>query len=311
MQIPADENVLVGIEGFEDAGVYRISDELALVQTVDFFTPIVDDPYDFGRIAAANAFSDIYAMGAQPLTAMNIVCFAPGTYDIKVLKEIIRGGADKIREAGASLLGGHSVDDQEIKYGLSVTGLVHPKKIVRNIGARPHDLLILTKPLGTGILNTGIKGDMVNEKAARKLIEVMAGLNGGAAETMRAVDAHAATDVTGFGLAGHLSEMLKDSIGVQLFPDKIPYFEEAVALARSGFVPAGLYRNRDFYGKCVVGETRGFLTDILFDPQTSGGLLIAIDQDDLKAFEDGAAQNNTTFWVIGEFIAEPKGKIVV
>ena len=311
MQIPADENVLVGIEGFEDAGVYRISDELALVQTVDFFTPIVDDPYDFGRIAAANAFSDIYAMGARPLTAMNIVCFAPRMYDIKVLKEIIRGGADKIREAGASLLGGHSVDDQEIKYGLSVTGLVHPKKIVRNIGAGPHDLLILTKPLGTGILNTGIKGDMVNEDAARKLIEVMAALNDRAAETMRAVAAHAATDVTGFGLAGHLSEMLRESIGVQLFPEKIPYFEEAIELARSGFVPGGLYRNRDFYGKCVVGETRGFLGDILFDPQTSGGLLIAIDHDDLKAFEDRAAQNNTTFWVIGEFIAEPKGKILV
>jgi len=311
VQIPADENVLVGIEGFEDAGVYRISDELALVQTVDFFTPIVNDPYDFGRIAAANAFSDIYAMGALPKTAMNIVCFAPRMYDIKVLKEIIRGGADKIREAGASLLGGHSVDDQEIKYGLSVTGLVHPKKIVRNIGARPHDLLILTKPLGTGILNTGIKGDMVNEDAARKLIEVMAALNDRAAETMRAVAAHAATDVTGFGLAGHLSEMLRESIGVQLFPEKIPYFEEAIELARSGFVPGGLYRNRDFYGKCVVGETRGFLGDILFDPQTSGGLLIAIDHDDLKAFEDRAAQNNTTFWVIGEFIAEPKGKILV
>jgi len=311
VQIPADENVLVGIEGFEDAGVYRISDELALVQTVDFFTPIVNDPYDFGRIAAANAFSDIYAMGALPKTAMNIVCFAPRMYDIKVLKEIIRGGADKIREAGASLLGGHSVDDQEIKYGLSVTGLVHPKKIVRNIGAGPHDLLILTKPLGTGILNTGIKGDMVNEDAARKLIEVMAALNDRAAETMRAVAAHAATDVTGFGLAGHLSEMLRESIGVQLFPEKIPYFEEAIELARSGFVPGGLYRNRDFYGKCVVGETRGFLGDILFDPQTSGGLLIAIDHDDLKEFEDRAAQNNTTFWVIGEFIAEPKGKILV
>ncbi len=311
MQIPADENVLVGIEGFEDAGVYRISDELALVQTVDFFTPIVDDPYDFGRIAAANAFSDIYAMGARPLTAMNIVCFAPKMYDIKVLKEIIRGGADKIREAGASLLGGHSVDDQEIKYGLSVTGLVHPKKIVRNVGARPRDLLILTKPLGTGILNTGIKGDMVNEDATRKLIEVMAGLNDKAAETMRAVGAHAATDVTGFGLAGHLSEMIKDSIGVRLFPEKIPYFEEAVELAKSGFVPGGLYRNRDFYGTRVVGEARGFLADILFDPQTSGGLLIAIGQDDLKAFEDGAARRETTFWVIGEFIGEPEGKILV
>jgi selenide,water dikinase len=311
VQIPADENVLVGIEGFEDAGVYRISDDLALVQTVDFFTPIVDDPYDFGRIAAANAFSDIYAMGALPKTAMNIVCFAPKMYGNKVLKEIIRGGADKIREAGASLLGGHSVDDQEIKYGLSVTGLVHPKKIVRNVGAGPHDLLILTKPLGTGILNTGIKGDMVDDDAAGKLIEVMASLNDRAAEAMRAVGAHAATDVTGFGLAGHLSEMLKDSVGVQLFPEKIPYFEEAVKLAESGFVPGGLYRNRAFYGKCVVGTASGFIADILFDPQTSGGLLIAIGQDDLKAFEHVAAQNSTTFWVIGEFIAEPKGKILL
>ncbi len=311
MQIPADANVLVGIEGFEDAGVYRISDDLALVQTVDFFTPIVDDPYAFGQIAAANAFSDIYAMGGRPLTAMNIVCFSPKTYDIKILKEIIRGGADKIREAGASLLGGHSVDDQEIKYGLSVTGLVHPKKIVRNIGARPHDLLILTKPLGTGILNTGIKGDMVSEDAAKKLIGVMAGLNDRAAEAMRAAGAHAATDVTGFGLAGHLSEMLRDSIGVQLSPEKIPYFEEAVELAASGFVPGGLYRNKDFYGKCVAGTTSAFLSDILFDPQTSGGLLIAVGQDDLKAFELVAAQNQTTFWVIGEFIAEPKGKILL
>ena len=299
------------MEGFEDAGVYRISDELALVQTVDFFTPVVDDPYDFGRIAAANALSDIYAMGAVPKTAMNIVCFPPKIYDISVLREIIRGGADKIREAGASLLGGHSVDDREIKYGLSVTGLVHPKKIVRNVGARPHDLLILTKPLGTGILNTGIKGDMVAGDAVKKLVEVMAGLNDRAAEAMRAAGAHAATDVTGFGLVGHLSEMIRDSIGVRLFPEKMPYFEEAAALAASGFVPGGLYRNRDFYGKCVVGTTSAFLTDILFDPQTSGGLLIAVDPDDLKAFERSAAQNGATFWVIGEFISEPKGKIVL
>jgi selenide,water dikinase len=303
--------VIVGLEGFEDAGVYRISDELALVQTVDFFTPVVDDPYDFGRIAAANALSDIYAMGAAPKTAMNIVCFPPRVYDISILREIIRGGADKIREAGASLLGGHSVDDREIKYGLSVTGLVHPKKIVRNVGARPHDLLILTKPLGTGILNTGIKGDMVAGDAVKKLVEAMAGLNDRAAEAMRAAGAHAATDVTGFGLVGHLSEMIGDSIGVKLFPEKVPYFEEAAALAASGYVPGGLYRNRGFYERCVVGTTSAFLTDILFDPQTSGGLLIAVDPEDLKAFERSAAQNGATFWVIGEFISEPKGKIVL
>ena len=311
MEIPADENVIVGIEGFEDAGVYRLSAELALVQTVDFFTPVVDDPYQFGQIAAANAFSDIYAMGAVPKTAMNIVCFSPKTYDIKILKEIIRGGADKIREAGASLMGGHSVEDQEIKYGLSVTGIVHPDRILRNEGARPKDLLILTKPLGTGILNTGIKGDMVKEDTVRRLVEVMALLNNRAAEVMRSVRTHAATDVTGFGLAGHLSEMLKDLVGVRLFPEKIPYFEEAVELSASGFVPAGLYRNRDYYGKCVVGTTGAFLTDILFDPQTSGGLLIAVDPEDLGRFEEAASRKGCAFWVIGEFVAEPKGKILL
>jgi selenide,water dikinase len=311
VEIPADENVIVGIEGFEDAGVYRINDDLALVQTVDFFTPVVDDPYHFGQIAAANAFSDIYAMGAVPKTAMNIVCFSPKTYDIAILKEIIRGGADKIREAGASLLGGHSVDDQEIKYGLSVTGLVHPKRIMRNEGAVPADLLILTKPLGTGILNTAIKADMVNEAVLKSLIKVMATLNDRAAEAMRAAGAHAATDVTGFGLAGHLSEMLRDSIGVRLFPDKIPYFPEAVELAASGLVPGGLYRNRDFYGKYVVGATGGFLSDIIFDPQTSGGLLIALDPHDRASFEETASHNGTAFWVIGEFIGEPKGRILL
>ena len=311
MEIPADENVIVGIEGFEDAGVYRLSPELALVQTVDFFTPIVDDPYHFGRIAAANAFSDIYAMGAVPKTAMNIVCFSPKAYDIKVLKEIIRGGADKIREAGASLMGGHSVEDPEIKYGLSVTGTVHPERILRNQGAMPGDLLILTKPLGTGILNTGIKGDMVKDDAVGRLVEVMATLNDRAAEVMRSVRTHAATDVTGFGLAGHLSEMLKDLVGVRLFPEKLPFFEEAVELSASGFVPAGLYRNRDYYGKCVAGTTSTFLTDILFDPQTSGGLLIAVDPEDLGRFEEEAARRETAFWVIGEFAAEPKGKILL
>jgi selenide,water dikinase len=208
-------------------------------------------------------------------------------------------------------LGGHSVDDLETKYGLSVTGLVHPKKIVRNVGARPHDLLILTKPLGTGILNTGIKGDMVVGDATGRLIDSMAALNDRAAEAMKAAGAHAATDVTGFGLAGHLSEMLGDSIGVQLFPEKVPYFEEAAALAASGYVPGGLYKNKNFYEKCVVGMTSAFLTDIIFDPQTSGGLLIAIDQGNLTAFERAAAKNGALFWVIGEFVAEPKGKILL
>jgi selenide,water dikinase len=301
----------VGLEGFEDAGVYRISEDLALVQTLDFFTPVVDDPYDFGQIAAANSFSDVYAMGGRPKTAMNIVCFSPKTYNRDILKEIIKGGADKIREAGASLLGGHSVDDPEIKYGLSVTGFVHPDRIMRNEGARPGDLLILTKPLGTGIVNTGMKGDAVSEEGARRLVAVMATLNDRAAEVMRSVRTHAATDVTGFGLVGHLREMIKDAIGVKLLLGALPYFEEAEELSRSGFLPGGLHRNRDFYSKWVVGATDPFLTDLIFDPQTSGGLLMAVDPADRVRFEEEAARLETTYWIIGEFLEEPKGSILL
>jgi selenide,water dikinase len=311
IQIPADKNVIVGIEGFEDAGVYKLTDEIAIVQTVDFFTPVVDDPYAFGQIAAANAFSDIYAMGAVPKTAMNLVCFSPKEHGIDVLKEIIRGGADKIREAGASLLGGHSIDDPEIKYGLSVTGIVHPEKIMRNEGAQPEDLLIVTKPLGTGILNTGLKGDALSPAAIKRVTDVMAGLNAKAAEAMRSVRTHAATDVTGFGLAGHLSEMIKEYIGIELFLHKLPYFEEAKVLAKDGFIPGGLYRNRDFYATCVVGEPQGFFYDLIFDPQTSGGLLMAIHPDDLSRFERSTSELGVSCWVIGRFIAEPKGKILL
>jgi selenide,water dikinase len=306
-----DENVLVGIEGFEDAGVYRITDDIAIVQTIDFFTPIVNDPYWFGQIAAANALSDIYAMGAVPRTALNMVCFSPRKFDIKVLKEILRGGVEKIRESGASLLGGHSVDDEEIKYGLSVTGTVHPLKIMTNEGAHPGDILVLTKPLGTGILNTGIKGGMLGKDAEKDLIRIMATLNRKAAEAMLSVETHAVTDVTGFGLAGHLKEMIKESLGVELFGEKLPYFPDAPALSSSGFVPGGLYRNRDFYGPHVVSDQSGFIYDIIFDPQTSGGLLIAMGADDLSAFQKSASELGLEFWVIGKFLPEPKGKIVL
>jgi selenide, water dikinase len=311
VQVPQDANVIIGIEGFEDAGVYKITDEIALVQTIDFFTPVVDDPYWFGQIAAANAFSDIYAMGAVPKTAMNMVCFSPKRYGVDTLKEIIRGGIDKIREAGASLLGGHSVEDEEIKYGLSVTGLVHPEKILRNEGAVPGDVLIITKPLGTGILNTAIKADLVVEETLNRLIAVMARLNDKAAEVMRSVRTHAATDVTGFGLVGHLSEMIKDHIGVELYPAKLPYFEQVVELSRSGFVPGGLYRNRDYYRPCVVGSTTDFLYDLLFDPQTSGGLLMAIHPGDLETFSTLGSEKGVDWWAIGQFIEEPKGKILL
>jgi selenide,water dikinase len=242
---------------------------------------------------------------------MNLVCFSPKQHGIDVLKEIIRGGIDKIREAGASLLGGHSVDDPEIKYGLSVTGIVHPDKILRNVGAQPDDLLIVTKPLGTGIVNTGIKGDATTPASIKQVTEVMAALNARAAEVMRGVRVHAATDVTGFGLAGHLTEMIKEYIGVELYVSKLPHFNEAKALAKAGFLPGGLYRNRDFYGKCVIGEPQGFYYDLIFDPQTSGGLLFAIPPDDLAPLEKLASTRGVSLWVIGKFVAEPKGKIVL
>lgn len=303
--------MIVGIEGFEDAGVYRITDEIAIVQTVDFFTPVVDDPYWFGQIAAANALSDIYAMGAVPKTALNIVGFSPRLYDIAILKEILRGGIEKVAEARASLLGGHSVDDEEMKYGLCVTGIVHPDRILRNVGAVPGDVLIITKPLGTGILNTAIKGDMVNEESVKNLIRVMATLNDKPAQVMCSLRTHAATDVTGFGLVGHLSEMLGKQVGVELYIERLPYFEEVVTLSPSGFVPAGLFRNQDYYADRVLGEAEGFRKDILFDPQTSGGLIIALHPDDLTAFEREASRLGFPFWVIGRFKEEPKGKIEI
>jgi selenide, water dikinase len=311
IDIPSDENVLVGIEGFEDAGVYKISDEVAIVQTVDFFTPIVNDPYSFGQIAAANSMSDIYAMGAVPKTGLNMVCFSLKQFGKDVLKEILRGGADKMREAGVSLLGGHSVDDAETKYGVAVTGVVHPDKVILNEGALPGDFLILTKPLGTGILNTAIKADMLDDASTAKLVGVMAQLNKSASEAMLSVRTHAATDVTGFGLAGHLKEMIKETLGVELFTDRIPYFEEAVELAATGLLPAGLYRNKDFYGVHVTGDTEGFMGDIIYDPQTSGGLLMAIHPDDVTRFEAAASEKGLEYRIIGKFVKEPEGKIIL
>jgi len=311
IEIPGDENVLVGIEGFEDAGVYRISDEIAIVQTVDFFTPIVDDPYAFGQIAAANSLSDIYAMGAVPKTGLNLVCFSIKQFDKSVLKEILRGGADKMREAGVSLLGGHSVDDVEIKYGVAVTGVVHPDRVILNEGSIPGDVLIMTKPLGTGILNTAIKGNMLGEASIQNVIEVMARLNKDASEAMRSVRTHAATDVTGFGLAGHLKEMIKDHVGVELYSDKLPSFREAPELASFGMLPAGLYRNRDFYSPHVEGKTAGFTGDIIYDPQTSGGLLMAVHPDDVATFETKAQSLALDYWIIGRILEEPKGKIIL
>ncbi len=276
LDFPTDENVLVGTATADDAGVYRVSEELALIQTVDFFTPIVDDPYDFGRIAAANSLSDIYAMGGKPKTAMNIVAFPLDKMEKNVLREILAGGIEKIKEAQAVLLGGHSIEDEEIKYGLSVTGFVHPAKILANQGLRPGDCLVLSKPLGTGIIATAIKGGLASVQTVAQVTELMATLNKQAAEIMEDFAISACTDVTGFGLLGHLAEMISGTgLGVRLDSDSVPVLPEALDFAAMGFVPVGAYKNRQHRQEMIAAaeDFSPVLRDILFDPQTSGGLL--------------------------------------
>jgi selenide,water dikinase len=311
MKAPRDENVLAGFDDFEDAGVYRLTEELAIVQTLDFLTPVVNDPYLFGQIAAANALSDIYAMGASPRTALNIVGFSPKHYDMGVLKEIIRGGIAKMKEAGVSLIGGHSVDDVEIKYGLSVTGIVHPGKIIRNRGARAGDLLVLTKPVGTGVIVTAAKEGSADQDAVAKAVEVMTKLNDKASRVLQQVGAHAATDVTGFGLVGHLSEMIGETLGVELFLEEIPLLSDAVRLHSFGVTSGGLQRNREFYGSRLVYAGQDERVDLLFDPQTSGGLLFAIDADSLPSMESLAGDEDQGVTVIGRFTDATGGRIRV
>ncbi len=277
IDFPITDDVLVGTATSDDAGVYRISDSLALIQTVDFFNPIVDDPYDFGRIAAANSLSDVYAMGGTPKTAMNIVAYPMKKMGPQPLKEMLAGGAATVREAGAVLLGGHSVEDDELKYGLSVTGFIHPNKILKNQGLQNGDLLVLTKPLGTGIINTAIKGGLASEVTIKKVTEIMATLNKKAAEVMSGFPISACTDITGFGLLGHLAEMIQGSgIAATINTHNVPLISECYEYGSMGFVPAGSHNNRSFRKNMVkmAGNFDPVMRDILFDPQTSGGLLI-------------------------------------
>lgn len=272
-----DPNLLVGLETSDDAAVYRLNSELATIQTVDFFTPMVDDPYLFGQIAAANALSDVYAMGGTPLIALNIVCF-PNCLPPEILGDILKGGAAKVSEAGAIIAGGHSVQDDEPKYGLAVTGVVHPDKIYSNASAQAGDLLILTKPLGTGIINTGIKADLVKQEIIDQAVKTMVTLNKDAAAVMVNVGASACTDITGFGFLGHAAEMAKGSgLSLTVFAEAVPVLPGVKELARMGIIPGGAYQNRKYLDGSVFveeGVTREQV-DILFDPQTSGGLLIA------------------------------------
>lgn len=281
ISIPYDKNVIVGIDTSDDAGVYRLTGEIALIQTLDFFTPIVDDPFVFGQIAAANGLSDVYAMGGRPLTAMNIVCFPTKKFSLGVLGKILDGGLDILKRAGVQLLGGHSVDDDELKYGISVTGIVHPDRALTNHGLKAGDGIVLTKALGTGIIGTAVKAGIADDAHYQAFIDSMTALNRDAAGLLDDFEVHACTDVTGFGLAGHLKEMLADdSLEVLLDAGNLPVLPGALEYASQGLLPGGLYRNRDYVGElCEADQSvdRG-LADLIFDPQTSGGLLIALPE---------------------------------
>ena len=279
-----DPNVLVGFDHADDAGVYQISPDQALVQTVDFFTPVVDDPYTFGQIAATNALSDIYAMGGRPLTSLALVCF-PEKADLEILERILAGGLAKMIEAGCTVIGGHSIRDEETKFGYAVTGLVHPKKILANSGAQPGDALILTKALGTGVISTAIKNSKAQKAWIDAAVQSMTTLNKPAAELIgsREYRIHAMTDVTGFGLIGHAREMaLASNVGLRLFSKDIPILPGAMECIRAGQIPGGLKANREF-AECVVGYESGVsdeLKTLLFDPQTAGGLLLSVAESD-------------------------------
>ena len=315
LEFPTDSNVIVGLERADDAGVYKVSDDLALIQTVDFFTPIVDDPYGFGQIAAANALSDVYAMGGIPKTAMNLVAFPLKDMDISVLRQIIRGGLDKMKEAGVVLVGGHSVEDKELKYGLSVTGFIHPDRVLTKKNLRVGDRLILTKPLGTGIINTAIKGGLASKEITDTVTRLMATLNKDAAEIMEDYPVHACTDITGFGFLGHLAEMVVDSgTGIRIQANRVPILAQTLNYAGMGLVPAGAYKNREFFERHVDVATGldPLIQDILFDPQTSGGLLICVENeradDLLQALKQKGVQDAA---IVGQIDPEPKERIVV
>ncbi|MBR5471436.1 MAG: selenide, water dikinase SelD [Oscillibacter sp.] len=284
IQVHHDPNLLVGFDKSDDASVYRVSDDLALVQTVDFFPPIADDPYLFGQIAATNALSDVYAMGGEPKLCLNIMA-VPAKMPPSAVHDMLRGGYDKVYEAGALITGGHSILDDEPKYGLAVTGFVHPDRVLTNSGAKAGDVLLFTKPLGIGVLTTGSKADLVSEESMELAYRLMTTLNKTARDAMVKYRVHACTDVTGFGMLGHLYEMAQGSdVEVELHTDKVDFIPEALELARMGILPEGMYRNRAF-AACGVeeGEVELCKQDLLYDPQTAGGLLMAVDPADADA----------------------------
>lgn len=299
-----DENLIVGLENGDDAIIYKLDDNRVMIQSIDFFTPVVDDPYLFGQIAAANSLSDIYAMGGRPVLAMNVVGF-PDCLEGKILNQILKGGNDKVKEAGAFIGGGHTVEDDEPKYGLAVTGIAHPDKIRANSTARIGDKLILTKPLGAGIISTAIKAEMIDDQMNHPAVKSMAKLNATAAEVMDIYDVSSCTDITGFGLVGHLNEMLKGSkVGAKIFADKFRFFPDTMEMMDTGMVPAGLHKNRKAFSKIVSYENdiNQNISDLLYDPQTSGGLLIAVHPDESREFLNKLIERGEDAEIIGEIV---------
>lgn len=309
---------MVGFESSDDACVYKISDDVALINTVDFFPPIVDDPYMFGQIAAANALSDVYAMGGSPKLAMNLLTFPNGKLPLDAVKGILEGGNDKVNEAGATIVGGHSIDDKEPKYGLSVTGFAHPDSILSNSGSAGK-LLVITKKIGTGILTTAAKVDLLTEEEETEMEQTMAFLNRYAWEAMQGLDIGGCTDITGFGLIGHAAEMARSGdVTLELYSHKVPVFPKALEMAELGIIPAGAYRNRDYAGADAAeflskdsakdAKLRA-LMDCLYDPQSSGGLLISVDEKDVKELTERLGDKGCESSVVGLF--KPKSKYAV
>ena len=314
-QLPkvSDDRLLVGLETSDDAAVYKINDELAMIQTLDFFTPVVDDPYTFGQIAAANSLSDVYAMGGEPSLAMNIVCF-PNCLSPDVLAEILKGGHDKVVEAGALTVGGHTVEDEEPKYGLSVTGFVHPDKVLTNSNAKVGDVIIITKPLGLGIINTAIKGELADKEAYDIAVKLMSTLNKYAKEAIDVVGGvNSLTDVTGFGLIGHSLEMAKGSgKTIKIDHKKLPIIPQALEYANMGLVPAGAYANRK-YTEDQISIASGVprdVEDVLFDPQTSGGLMISVVESKAEELLRALKDTPTESAIIG-YVVEQEDKYVI
>lgn len=298
----------------DDAGVYRLSDDTALVVTLDFFTPIVDDARDYGRIAAANSLSDVYAMGGTPLVALNIVCFPDGELPLSVMTEMLLGSDEKVTEAGALVLGGHSVSDRELKFGLAVVGTVNPGRIVSNATARVGDVLVLTKPVGVGVLATALKEGELSPEGSAIITELMVTLNRAASEAMLEAGVTAATDVTGFGLVGHASE-LADASGVtlEIAVLDVPLVEGALSIIEKGLAPGGLFSNQHYYSAFVESRTRadGRMVELMYDPQTSGGLLITIPESSLGAFDDALSARGGESWVIGRVVERGDRAVVL